>query len=255
MRKVKTGTVRALCALMIAVALLPGCRNRSESNATQTTAAAPAESVTTLLFVMLTDPETTTETTTQTTTTSTTQLITTTTKPSTTAAKTETTTATVVTSTTSAPSTAAPSALPSSASENAAYYSNEISQVQSLVNEHRSTYGLSPLTLDSQLTLAACIRAREMAKAGDLSHTRPNGKDCFSVFDEIDIKCSTCGENIAYGQSSPEDVFSAWRTSPGHNANMLNGSFEKIGVGVAADSQGRLYWVQLFAKDIQQQDS
>ena len=54
------------------------------------------------------------------------------------------------------------------------------------------------------------------------------------------------GENIAYGQSSPEAVMNAWMNSSGHRANILNADFDKIGVGVVR-SGGRLYWVQLFA--------
>ena len=89
-----------------------------------------------------------------------------------------------------------------------------------------------------------------MADSGDMSHTRPNGKDCFSVFDEVGISCSTAGENIAYGQSTPDEVFNSWRISSGHNRNMLDSDFQKIGIGVAVSSDGSLYWVQLFAESV-----
>src|SRR5690606_34874573 len=39
------------------------------------------------------------------------------------------------------------------------------------------------------------------------------------------------GENIAGGFSTAQSVFNAWKNSPGHNANMLNGNFTKIGIG------------------------
>ena len=53
------------------------------------------------------------------------------------------------------------------------------------------------------------------------------------------------GENIAYGQSSPDEVMTAWMNSAGHRANILNASFTKLGVGVY-QSGGTLYWAQIF---------
>jgi len=37
-----------------------------------------------------------------------------------------------------------------------------------------------------------------------------------------------------------------WMNSPGHRANILNSSFTQLGVGVATDSNGRIYWTQQF---------
>ena len=54
------------------------------------------------------------------------------------------------------------------------------------------------------------------------------------------------GENIAYGQRSPEEVMRVWMNSSGHRANILNGSFNAIGVGHYQDSAGTDYWCQLF---------
>ena len=51
-------------------------------------------------------------------------------------------------------------------------------------------------------------------------------------------------ENIAMGYSSPEQVMSGWMSSPGHRANILNGSYTHIGVGVC-DGCGT-HWTQNF---------
>ena len=56
---------------------------------------------------------------------------------------------------------------------------------------------------------------------------------------------SEIGENIAYGQNSPEDVMNSWMNSSGHRANILNAEFEEIGVGCYVKGS-RKYWVQLF---------
>ena len=77
------------------------------------------------------------------------------------------------------------------------------------------------------------------------SHTRPDGRSCFTALTDLGISYGGAGENIAYGQSSPEEVMTAWMNSSGHRANILNSSFTKLGVGVYK-SGNTIYWVQLF---------
>ena len=51
----------------------------------------------------------------------------------------------------------------------------------------------------------------------------------------------TWGENIAKGYSSQSSVFTAWKNSPGHRANILRSYFTKMGIG-----QVGTYWCQQF---------
>lgn len=118
-------------------------------------------------------------------------------------------------------------------------------QVLSLVNTHRVSSGLSPLSWDDSLGQAADIRASEVSLV--FSHTRPDGSSCFTVISQLGISGRTFGENIAAGQKTPEAVTTAWMNSPGHRANIMNGSFKRLGVGYYTDPSGRPYWVQLFA--------
>lgn len=119
-----------------------------------------------------------------------------------------------------------------------------INEVLSLVNSYRKQNGLSALTLDYNLCNAADIRAKEIKSS--FSHTRPNGTSCFTVLKELGISYNGAGENIAYGQSSPQEVMTAWMNSQGHRENILNASFTKLGVGVYSDGS-TLYWAQMFA--------
>ena len=97
--------------------------------------------------------------------------------------------------------------------------------------------------MNQKLMQATMIRAQELSKT--YSHTRPDGKSCFTILDELDIDWYGAGENIALGFESPESVMSAWMNSSGHKANILNIHFDEIGVG-CFEKDGRLYWVQLF---------
>ncbi len=124
-------------------------------------------------------------------------------------------------------------------------YRNYINEILNTTNEYRGIDGRSKLVLNEELTTAACARAVEMAYSQNFSHTRPDGSSCFTILREIGVSYSTCGENIAKGQTSAKKAVSWWRNSAGHNANMVSADFGKIGVGVYKYN-GTFYWVQLF---------
>lgn len=120
-------------------------------------------------------------------------------------------------------------------------YATEVLQ---LINAERAKIGLSALTTTNSLSDAANLRAAEIKDL--FSHTRPDGSNCFTVLDKYNINYQAAGENIAYGQKTPEAVVEAWMNSAGHRANILNSSFGKVGIGCYVASDGTLYWTQLF---------
>ena len=115
-------------------------------------------------------------------------------------------------------------------------------QVVALCNEQRAANGLGPLTEDAALDSRAQIRAGEIITS--FSHTRPDGSSCFTVIG--DVSWTTCGENIAAGYQTPQDVVNGWMNSEGHRANILNPAFTKIGVGYCTGGSYGTNWVQLF---------
>ena len=117
------------------------------------------------------------------------------------------------------------------------------SQVVALVNAERAKQGLSALTIDTKVQQAALVRAKESAQS--FSHTRPNGSSFSTALTEAGVSYRTAGENIAYGQSTPQQVMNAWMNSSGHRANILNKDFTTIGVGYTVIN-GTAYWAQLF---------
>ena len=116
-------------------------------------------------------------------------------------------------------------------------------QVFSLVNAEREKYGLSRLTYDSVISKAADVRAGEIKTM--FSHTRPDGRSCFTALDEVGYSYRKAGENIAYGQKTATEVMNAWMNSEGHRANIL-GDYNYIGIGVY-EQGGTIYWTQFFA--------
>lgn len=141
------------------------------------------------------------------------------------------------------------SQLQAEADANASKYLSYYQEVLRLVNEIRAEVGVAPMTLDTTLCKAASMRALEMDYDNEMSHTRPNGEDCWTVLDFYKASFTTCGENIAAGQTTPAQVVNAWKNSSGHYQNMINASFTKLGVGYSAMGIGDYghYWCQLFS--------
>ncbi len=118
-------------------------------------------------------------------------------------------------------------------------------QVIDLVNIERAREGLKPLTYDAAIEDAALVRAKEIQTS--FSHTRPNGTSFATAMKEAGVNYRRAGENIAWGQKTPEEVVSAWMNSPSHRANIMNANYGRIGVGHLTNARGTSYWVQLFA--------
>jgi uncharacterized protein YkwD len=129
-------------------------------------------------------------------------------------------------------------------------------QVVTLVNQHRATIGLGPVSVSQTLTDAATWKAAQLAAdvpaygqaafahedfdpaTGGLGRTPP-------------VRMQACGwgsafgENIAFGQRSSADVMRDWLNSPGHRANIERAGWVAIGVG-AVPGAGGIGWVQEF---------
>lgn len=123
-------------------------------------------------------------------------------------------------------------------------------QVAAIVNQEREKVGKKPLYVLPRLNGAASVRAEECVES--FSHTRPNGSSFSSILTSgtYAVNWTAVGENIAWGQRTPAAVMDAWMNSAGHKANILSEKYEfdYIGVGVARDSSGVLYWTQNFIR-------
>jgi uncharacterized protein YkwD len=119
-----------------------------------------------------------------------------------------------------------------------------------LTNVERARAGVAPLRADSRLMQAAQLQAEQMASLGRMSHVLSDGpypapQDRLAA---AGYRWKAFAENIAYGQSGPQDVTESWMTSPGHRSNMLNATYTELGTGYAVDGRGRPYFVQVFGK-------
>jgi uncharacterized YkwD family protein len=112
-----------------------------------------------------------------------------------------------------------------------------------LTNEERAKQGLEPLELDTELSAVAKDKSLDMQNKGYFSHNSPTYGSPFDMMKQYGIDYRTAGENIAKGQTSPEQVVEGWMNSEGHRKNIMNPDFTHIGVGHAENGN---YWTQMF---------
>ena len=117
------------------------------------------------------------------------------------------------------------------------------SEVIRLVNEIRAERGLKALTANWELSRVARYKSQDMVDNRYFSHTSPVYGSPFQMIRAFGLSFRTAGENIAYGQRTPQAVVNAWMNSSGHRANILNASYTQIGVGYVANGH---YWTQMF---------
>ena len=119
-----------------------------------------------------------------------------------------------------------------------------------LLNSFRASNGRAELTANSDLSEFAESWSRTQGQSNRLFHSAES--------DRLDLARQTnntlIGENIAFvsniGQSLEEvgqQLHDLWINSPVHRANMLNGNFDQVGVGIVLGADNRWYGTHVFA--------
>lgn len=108
---------------------------------------------------------------------------------------------------------------------------------------------VAALRWSTPLAAAALHHSRDMAEHSFFSHRGRDGKTAEKRTEDAGYAWRRVGENVAAGQGSPRQVVDGWLSSPGHCANIMNGSFTEMGAAFATnpDSEATIYWTQVFA--------
>ncbi|AFZ66872.1 CAP domain-containing protein [Deinococcus peraridilitoris] len=110
--------------------------------------------------------------------------------------------------------------------------------------------GKPPLARNAQLDAAARAQTNAMALHGYFAHVNPiDGSSAGERARAAGYAWTGVAENIAGGQTTPQEVVTGWLKSPGHCKNIM-GEFQEIGLsyGARPNSELRTYWTQVFAK-------
>lgn len=116
------------------------------------------------------------------------------------------------------------------------------------INEYRKQRGLSPFTLDKNISDIARIHSQNMA-----SGTVPFSHNGFQERVQAigtKISYSSAAENVAYNMGYTDPATKAvqgWLNSTGHRQN-IEGNYNMTGIGVHKNAKGEYYFTQLFIR-------
>jgi uncharacterized protein YkwD len=105
--------------------------------------------------------------------------------------------------------------------------------LQSLLNSYRTSHGVAALAAAADARSKAQAHAEDMAGQQRLYHD--------NLASGLNDDWYTVGENVGEG-GSIDSINQAFINSSEHRSNMVDPSFNYVGVGVAQDANGR-YWV------------
>ena len=141
-----------------------------------------------------------------------------------------------------APSVNLPAA-PAAAAKPVAPASNRVQNIINHTNAYRQAHGLRPVRANAALNALAQDWANQLVRANKLSH-RPQHWNYYPS------NIPAGGENVlqAWSDYSDAQLVKLWYESPGHRKIMLDPRAKTIGVGVAINSEGKLYAVQNYGR-------
>lgn len=104
-----------------------------------------------------------------------------------------------------------------------------VGDLNSMSNTQRTNNGLPALSLNNQLNQAAQAKAQHMFANDYWAHYAPDGTTPWSFINGAGFSYISAGENLAKNFDTSAGVVDGWMNSPGHKANVLNGSYDSVG--------------------------
>ncbi len=111
--------------------------------------------------------------------------------------------------------------------------------IVNLLNLERAKHALGALTPQEQLTQAALDKGKFMLEHNYWAHVSPDGVEPWQFIQQQNYFYLSAGENLARDFTNEKDLVAAWMASPTHRANILNGNFSQLGVGVVEGMIGK----------------
>jgi uncharacterized protein YkwD len=131
------------------------------------------------------------------------------------------------------------------------YSSASEKDLVTLTNRSRAAAGLRSLKVDSALTAVARWRSKDMINRDYFSHDIPGYGSVFKKLDSKGYCYKLAGENIGWNTYPDETATAAihkmFMDSAGHRRNILNKTWDVMGVGAYQGPDGKKMWTVLFA--------
>lgn len=121
------------------------------------------------------------------------------------------------------------------------------SKLREAVNSYRRSNGKGALSRHAGLEELAQQHSEAMARSGKLSHA---GDSTRSGIASSKYQIRATAENVmrwpVRGGRDPQKMLQTWIDSSGHRRNMLDGSYQVTGLGIAQNDEGNIWVTQMF---------
>lgn len=118
------------------------------------------------------------------------------------------------------------------------------------VNYERMLAGCDSVALDYDLCRVAMLRAMECQDKQDASHKRPDKREFYTAFWELNVVFKTAKENtLSATNKTAKEMVALWmKSTSGHRETIIDPDLEVFGCAQYTNSNGRTFAVQEFAK-------
>ena len=117
-------------------------------------------------------------------------------------------------------------------------------EILELLNDHRLSEGLNPLTDLGLIKSQAFDHTDYMVETSNISHDNFSSRRSFLM---QNAGASRVSENVAYGYSTASSVVAAWINSDSHR-EAIEGDYTHFDVSAEQDADGYWYFTNIFIK-------
>ncbi len=113
-----------------------------------------------------------------------------------------------------------------------------------IINQYRAEHGLKPVKLNTELTAAAKLHSKDLAKWDRISHYGSDGSNPWDRVKRSGFKARLAAENVGTGQIDFGEVMKGWKDSPGHNKNLLLADADYMGIALVQEpkTEFKSFW-------------
>lgn len=119
-----------------------------------------------------------------------------------------------------------------------------------LINAHRKGRGREPVVVDPALNSIAADTAKKLARRDKLKTRMHTAAGLGRRLNAARYGAERAVENLGSGYPTLARAVDGWKSSKGHNANLLNKDMTHMGIALALTDKGvyHSYWVLIMAR-------
>jgi len=129
--------------------------------------------------------------------------------------------------------------------KNSIKYTEIESDILNLLNEHRDSLGLNPVSPLDIISSESSNHTDYMIENEEISHKNFDRRAAYLIENANAI---SVGENVAYGYSTAKGVVTGWLNSESHRLTIENPNYTNVGISIKTNTEKRNYFTNIFIK-------